>query len=107
MVLESSFIVRQIFLIMEVSFLWLLFDSTYMYFVFSFLDNKWIWDRISLLVIAINGYSPLCSLKYAGNKAVGVMKAGQTFTIEPMINAGILSDNSYAAFSRIIFSFTE
>lgn len=23
-----------------------------------------------------------------GNKAVGVMKAGQTFTIEPMINAG-------------------
>jgi methionine aminopeptidase len=24
----------------------------------------------------------------AGNKAVGIMKAGQTFTIEPMINAG-------------------
>jgi methionine aminopeptidase len=23
-----------------------------------------------------------------GNKAVGLMKAGQTFTIEPMINAG-------------------
>lgn len=23
-----------------------------------------------------------------GNKAIGVMKAGQTFTIEPMINAG-------------------
>jgi methionine aminopeptidase len=23
-----------------------------------------------------------------GNKAVGIMKAGQTFTIEPMINAG-------------------
>jgi len=26
-----------------------------------------------------------------GNKAVGVMKAGQTFTIEPMINAGMLT----------------
>ena len=25
---------------------------------------------------------------YAGNKAVGMMKAGQVFTIEPMINAG-------------------
>ncbi|KAF8722425.1 hypothetical protein HU200_022470 [Digitaria exilis] len=25
---------------------------------------------------------------YVGNKAVGIMKAGQTFTIEPMINAG-------------------
>jgi hypothetical protein len=24
----------------------------------------------------------------AGNKAVGIMKAGQTFTIEPMVNAG-------------------
>jgi hypothetical protein len=30
------------------------------------------------------------TLTQAGNKAVGVMKAGQTFTIEPMINAGIL-----------------
>ncbi|KAG6517566.1 hypothetical protein ZIOFF_020962 [Zingiber officinale] len=27
-----------------------------------------------------------------GNKAVGIMKAGQTFTIEPMINAGIWRD---------------
>ncbi|RZC54008.1 hypothetical protein C5167_012871 [Papaver somniferum] len=27
-----------------------------------------------------------------GNKAVGVMKAGQTFTIEPMINAGVWRD---------------
>lgn len=78
-----------------------------MYFAFSFLNNKWIWDRISLPVIAINRYAPLCSLKYAGNKAVGVMKAGQTFTIEPMINAGILSDNLFAVFSRVIFSFTE
>lgn len=32
----------------------------------------------------------LVTLTQAGNKAVGVMKAGQTFTIEPMINAGIL-----------------
>lgn len=31
----------------------------------------------------------LVTLTQAGNKAVGVMKAGQTFTIEPMINAGI------------------
>ncbi|KAI3962444.1 hypothetical protein MKW98_010995 [Papaver atlanticum] len=29
---------------------------------------------------------------YARNKAVGVMKAGQTFTIEPMINAGVWRD---------------
>ncbi|GBG74270.1 hypothetical protein CBR_g18681 [Chara braunii] len=29
---------------------------------------------------------------YAKNKAVGVMKAGQTFTIEPMINAGTWRD---------------
>ena len=32
--------------------------------------------------------SALLALNQAGNKAVGVMKAGQTFTIEPMINAG-------------------
>ncbi|GKE37421.1 methionine aminopeptidase 1A [Tanacetum coccineum] len=30
-----------------------------------------------------------------GNKAVGVMKAGQTFTIEPMINAGIWRDKTW------------
>lgn len=30
----------------------------------------------------------LLTLTLVGNKAVGVMKAGQTFTIEPMINAG-------------------
>lgn len=29
---------------------------------------------------------------YSKNKAVGVMKAGQTFTIEPMINAGVWRD---------------
>ncbi|OVA02997.1 Peptidase M24 [Macleaya cordata] len=29
---------------------------------------------------------------YGRNKAVGVMKAGQTFTIEPMINAGVWRD---------------
>ncbi|XP_058084986.1 methionine aminopeptidase 1A-like [Magnolia sinica] len=29
---------------------------------------------------------------YARNKAVGVMKAGQTFTIEPMISAGVWRD---------------
>ena len=28
------------------------------------------------------------SLYNVGNKAVGIMKAGQTFTIEPMINTG-------------------
>jgi methionine aminopeptidase len=28
------------------------------------------------------------SQSIAENKAVGIMKAGQTFTIEPMINAG-------------------
>ncbi|GJX66140.1 methionine aminopeptidase 1A [Tanacetum coccineum] len=30
-----------------------------------------------------------------GNKAVGVMKAGQTFTIEPMINAGVWRDRMW------------
>uniref|UniRef100_A0A0D3BQ16 Peptidase M24 domain-containing protein n=1 Tax=Brassica oleracea var. oleracea TaxID=109376 RepID=A0A0D3BQ16_BRAOL len=32
---------------------------------------------------------------YAKNKAVGVMKAGQTFTIEPMINAGLWRDRTW------------
>uniref|UniRef100_A0A2N9IIV1 Methionine aminopeptidase n=1 Tax=Fagus sylvatica TaxID=28930 RepID=A0A2N9IIV1_FAGSY len=32
---------------------------------------------------------------YGRNKAVGVMKAGQTFTIEPMINAGVWRDRMW------------
>ncbi|XP_056174083.1 methionine aminopeptidase 1A isoform X2 [Syzygium oleosum] len=32
---------------------------------------------------------------YGRNKAVGVMKAGQTFTIEPMINAGVCRDRMW------------
>ncbi|GAQ84390.1 methionine aminopeptidase 1 [Klebsormidium nitens] len=32
---------------------------------------------------------------YARNKAVGVMKAGQTFTIEPMINTGVWRDRMW------------
>lgn len=32
---------------------------------------------------------------YSRNKAVGIMKAGQTFTIEPMINAGIWRDRMW------------
>ncbi|KAI8545363.1 hypothetical protein RHMOL_Rhmol07G0034000 [Rhododendron molle] len=32
---------------------------------------------------------------YARNKAVGVMKAGQTYTIEPMINAGVWRDRMW------------
>ncbi|XP_014515901.1 methionine aminopeptidase 1A isoform X1 [Vigna radiata var. radiata] len=32
---------------------------------------------------------------YARNKAVGVIKAGQTFTIEPMINAGVWRDRMW------------
>eukprot|EP00270_Netrium_digitus_P005624 TRINITY_DN1751_c0_g2_i2.p1 TRINITY_DN1751_c0_g2~~TRINITY_DN1751_c0_g2_i2.p1 ORF type:complete len:455 (+),score=91.44 TRINITY_DN1751_c0_g2_i2:403-1767(+) len=32
---------------------------------------------------------------YARNKAVGIMKAGQTFTIEPMINAGSWRDRTW------------
>ncbi|XP_050154283.1 methionine aminopeptidase 1A-like [Malus sylvestris] len=32
---------------------------------------------------------------YTRNKAVGVMKAGQTFTIEPMINAGVWRDRMW------------
>jgi len=32
---------------------------------------------------------------YAGNKTVGIMKAGHTFTIEPMINAGSYHDEMW------------
>ncbi|KAL2610141.1 hypothetical protein R1flu_028714 [Riccia fluitans] len=32
---------------------------------------------------------------YSRNKAVGIMKAGQTFTIEPMINAGVWRDRMW------------
>ncbi|KAI3428970.1 Methionine aminopeptidase [Psidium guajava] len=32
---------------------------------------------------------------YGRNKAVGVMKVGQTFTIEPMINAGVWRDRMW------------
>lgn len=32
---------------------------------------------------------------YAKNKAVGVMKPGQTFTIEPMINQGVWRDRTW------------
>ncbi|VDM50504.1 unnamed protein product [Toxocara canis] len=32
---------------------------------------------------------------YAKNKAIGVMKAGNTFTIEPMINAGSFNDERW------------
>jgi methionyl aminopeptidase len=32
---------------------------------------------------------------YAGNKAVGAMKAGQVFTIEPMVNAGSWRDTTW------------
>ncbi|KAG6427987.1 hypothetical protein SASPL_112235 [Salvia splendens] len=35
------------------------------------------------------------ALTRAGNKAVGVMKAGQTFTIEPMINSGVWRDRMW------------
>lgn len=32
---------------------------------------------------------------YAKNKAIGVMKAGHVFTIEPMINRGVWNDNTW------------
>ena len=32
---------------------------------------------------------------YAKNKAVGVMKAGHCFTIEPMINEGVWGDQTW------------
>lgn len=41
----------------------------------------------------------------AGNKAVGVMKAGQTFTIEPMINAGTTTELFYRVVLDIYFIF--
>lgn len=41
------------------------------------------------------------------NKAVGVMKAGNTFTIEPMINAGSYNDDrwpdSWTAVTVVLF----
>ncbi|EXB76238.1 Methionine aminopeptidase 1A [Morus notabilis] len=47
---------------------------------------------------SMSGFSvlfALLALTQAGNKAVGVMKAGQTFTIEPMINAGVWRDRMW------------
>ncbi|GMN43145.1 hypothetical protein TIFTF001_012352 [Ficus carica] len=40
-------------------------------------------------------YSMFLALTQVGNKAVGVMKAGQTFTIEPMINTGVWRDRMW------------
>lgn len=41
--------------------------------------HRFLWSSLHYRVL---------TLTQAENKAVGVMKAGQTFTIEPMINAG-------------------
>jgi methionine aminopeptidase len=46
----------------------------------------------------------MLALFNAGNKAVGIMKAGQTFTIEPMINAGKFM--YYIALSMIVCGLT-
>ncbi|CAN1296539.1 Methionine aminopeptidase 1A [Linum perenne] len=43
----------------------------------------------------MSGLSVVKSYCGHGNKAVGVMKAGQTFTIEPMINAGVWRDRMW------------
>ncbi|CAI0560486.1 unnamed protein product [Linum tenue] len=43
----------------------------------------------------MSGLSVVKSYCGHGNKAVGVMKAGQTFTIEPMINAGAWRDRMW------------
>ncbi|KAJ4829976.1 Microtubule-associated protein 1A [Turnera subulata] len=48
---------------------------------------------ISLVIVEV--FIVKCSLTQAENKAVGVMKAGQTFTIEPMINAGVWRDRMW------------
>ncbi len=36
-----------------------------------------------------------CELDVSENKAMGVMKAGNSFTIEPMINAGSWNDTQW------------
>lgn len=75
MVLESYSIVHPTFLIMQVCYLNVFFELE---------DN-----RIQLLFVCLTWIRILSFLlPCVGNKAVGVMKAGQTFTIEPMINAG-------------------
>ncbi|RAL54058.1 hypothetical protein DM860_004529 [Cuscuta australis] len=43
----------------------------------------------------MSGFSVVKSYCGHGNKAVGIMKAGQTFTIEPMINAGVWRDRMW------------
>lgn len=47
---------------------------------------------IVLISVVVQSYISLVrnvtQLLDVGNKAVGIMKPGQTFTIEPMINAG-------------------
>jgi hypothetical protein len=57
----------------------------FFYFIFFFLNKEKEKKEFLACLICV-----LVTLTQAGNKAVGVMKAGQTFTIEPMINAGIL-----------------
>ncbi|CAL5340222.1 unnamed protein product [Camellia sinensis] len=44
---------------------------------------------------SLSGFSVVRSYCAHGNKVVGVMKAGQTFTIEPMINAGVWRDRMW------------
>ena len=57
--------------------------STYIFFLLSF-------PLTHLLFISLISSSsyPLCFCLPAENKAVGVMKPGHTFTIEPMISEG-------------------
>ncbi|KAL6495397.1 Microtubule-associated protein 1A [Orobanche gracilis] len=49
----------------------------------------------AIVLLSRDFTSPCGTLTEAGNKAVGVMKAGQTFTIEPMINSGVWRDRMW------------
>lgn len=103
MALESSFIVPLIFPIMEVSLGEEVPPSQCICFqgknvavpqrLLSLLslesrEKRQILEIICFCILLILCQVLLSIMSWPGNKAVGVMKAGQTFTIEPMINAG-------------------
>ena len=57
---------------------------------FAFAADCFIVHRI-FLITPVSRFEGICLISFrlvSENKAIGVMKPGHTFTIEPMINAG-------------------
>jgi methionyl aminopeptidase len=62
--------------------------SSYILFPYLLMLVMWYYYKTMPEGHIINWTQGVFVLFNVGNKAVGIMKAGQTFTIEPMINAG-------------------